>query len=87
MAWLSEEEDTEFASMATVYGPVSLKFRRAGTDLRLTWSGVWRERPGEAIVHVPPGFSTLTVNGTQYSAPASGWVEVPVLRARRSGSG
>ncbi len=79
MAWLSTDQDTVFDKMATVYGPVSLKFRRTGTtQLTLTWTAAWRSKPGRLLVHAPPGFTSLVVNGTTYAVPAAGYVAVPI---------
>ncbi|TDD63401.1 hypothetical protein E1263_00150 [Kribbella antibiotica] len=78
MAWLSTDQDTVFDKMPTVYGPVSLKFRRTGaTELTLTWTATWRTKPQRLLVHAPPGFTALIVNGTTYAVPAEGYVVVP----------
>ncbi|WP_344158903.1 hypothetical protein [Kribbella yunnanensis] len=79
MAWLTTDQDTVFDKMATVYGPVSLKFRRTGsTQLTLTWTATWRTKPERLLVHAPPGFTTLIINGTTYAVPAEGYVVVPI---------
>ncbi|MFB6718993.1 hypothetical protein ACFCV3_02490 [Kribbella sp. NPDC056345] len=79
MAWLATGQDTVFDKMPTVYGPVSLKFRRTGnTQLTLTWTAAWRTKPQRLLVHAPPGFTTIVVNGTTYAVPAEGYVAVPI---------
>jgi len=78
MAWLSTDQDTVFGNMPTVHGPISLKFRRTGpTQLTLTWTATWRTKPDRLLVHAPPGFTTLIINGTTYAVPAAGYVAVP----------
>ncbi|GAA0592735.1 hypothetical protein GCM10009534_28810 [Kribbella sandramycini] len=77
MAWLSTDEDTVFDKMPTVYGPISLKFRRTGaSQLTLTWTATWRSKPARLLVHAPPGFTTLVINGTTHSVPAAGYVVI-----------
>lgn len=70
---------TLFQAMPTIHGPVSLRFRRTSdSQATFTWSGAWRQRPTRAVVHAPPGISTLVVNGTSYAVPSSRQVVVPV---------
>jgi hypothetical protein len=79
MAWVSTEQDTVFDKMPTVYGPVSLTFGRTGaTQLTVTWTASWRSKPQRLLVHAPPGFTALVVNGTTYAVPAAGYVSVPL---------
>ena len=79
LAWLSTGRDTRFLKMPTVHGPVDLTFRKTGaSQVTLTWRGTWRQAPSKALVYGPPGIGTLVVNGTSYSVPASGAVQVPV---------
>lgn len=78
LAWLAADRDTVFGAMPTLFGPVSLRFRRgSGTSVTLTWSGNWRRTPAKVVVHAPPGITQLVVNGTSYAVPPSGQVEVP----------
>ncbi len=78
MAWVSTERETVFGNMPTVYGPVTLKFRKTGaTQLAVTWTAAWRVKPRSLLVHAPPGIATLVINGTAHPVPAEGYVSVP----------
>ncbi|GAB3419899.1 hypothetical protein [Flindersiella endophytica] len=69
LAWLSDTEDTYFERMPTLYGPVSLRFRRSGDELLVTYDGQWRREAPRVVVHRPPvpGLRALIVNGQRYT--------------------
>jgi hypothetical protein len=70
LAWLREDHRTRFERVATVYGPVSVRFRLTdgGTGLTLEVEPAFRHRPARTLVHVPPvpGLRTLAVNGAEH---------------------
>lgn len=72
LAWLSSDEETVCDNMPTIYGPVSLRFKKSrnGNSLDITFRGEWREKPKKVVIHVPPdpGMKRVNVNGVDYSA-------------------
>jgi len=53
--------------MPTEFGPVSLRVKLAsrGSELKVQFSGRYRERPAKVVLHVPPvpGLKKITLNG------------------------
>ncbi|HOB32696.1 MAG TPA: hypothetical protein PKH32_07445, partial [Verrucomicrobiota bacterium] len=71
LAWISDTEETVFEKMPTEFGLVNLRFRLSadGRTLDVSFSGEWREKPAEVILHAPPvtGLRRIVVNGKRYS--------------------
>ncbi len=79
MAWITEDHRTRFERIATVYGPVDLKFQLTedGKTLDVSFAGAWRQKPGRVVLHPPPvpGLRKVVVNGEAYTA--TGELELP----------
>jgi hypothetical protein len=71
-AWISSTEETVFEKMPTEFGPVNLRFKKSadGETLIVSFSGHWREKPKNVILHAPPvsGMTKLLVNGKRFRA-------------------
>jgi len=67
LAWLRTDRQSSFANMPTVFGPVDLnvKLGSGGNELRVSFSGRFRQKPAKIVLHIPPikGLRTVTVNG------------------------
>jgi hypothetical protein len=72
LAWVSADEETVCDNMPTIYGPVSLHFKKSasGNSLDIIFRGEWREKPKKVVIHVPPdsAIRRINVNGVNYSA-------------------
>ena len=74
LAWLKADRPARFLMMPTEFGPVDLTLQLSadGKTLDVGFSGEWRDRPGQIILHVPPvpGLKKVSVNGKKYHASA-----------------
>ncbi|HEU5124160.1 MAG TPA: hypothetical protein VFW05_08880 [Verrucomicrobiae bacterium] len=71
LAWISDKEETVFEKMPTEFGPVNLRFKLSadGKTLNVSFSGDWRGKPDQVVLHAPPvpGLKKIVVNGKRYS--------------------
>jgi len=67
LAWLSQEEETIFENMPTIYGPVDLRFKLSKSNtptLEVSLKGRWRTKAPRMILHTPPldGLGGIRIN-------------------------
>lgn len=60
-AWISPDEETVFEPMPTLFGPMTLRFRRYGDTLEVRHSTTWAEEPARIVVHRPPGIQRIVI--------------------------
>lgn len=60
-AWISADEETVFEGMPTLFGPMTLRFRRYGDTLEVRHSTTWAEEPARIVVHRPPGIQRIVI--------------------------
>ncbi|MCP2257830.1 hypothetical protein LX15_001516 [Streptoalloteichus tenebrarius] len=81
LAWVAADTETAFERIATLFGPVSLRFRLAPDHRTLTvsYQGRWRTPPKAVAVHAPPvpGLTTMKINGHAHRVTPGQPVRLP----------
>jgi len=71
-AWITEDTQTRFENIPTIYGPVSVRFglENQGRRLKVEYAPAFRHEPRSVFLHVPPmpGVKQVIVNNNPFDA-------------------
>lgn len=89
-AWLAANHPTRFEKMATIFGPVSLRFQPSAdsSELNVSLTADWHKQPKKIVLHAPPlvGLKTLRVNDVVHPAEKELVIETASLEPNRKTS-